>query len=120
MKEQRIMLKQTALLTVVAINLMLGSLLVVRNFVKVEGVTHVVATSTEDRIRTDYVMEYVGSKQVNETPTTSPTGHKGTWVVEHYKEYEYHYNKNGEILYKKPTSKEENIRYWSDKNNHFN
>lgn len=33
-------------------------------------------------------------------------------------EYEYHYNKKGQVIFKQPTSKDEHIRYWVDKNNH--
>lgn len=116
--EKKNVFKEIILITVIAINLMLGSLLITKKIVKIDGISPTIAASSEDKTHVDYVMEFVGSEQVKEDPMTSITGQEGTWVVEHYKEYAYHYNKRGVVIYKEPTSKEENIRYWKDKDNH--
>lgn len=117
MKEQSV-LKSTVLITVIAINLMLGGLLVSKNIIKINGITPAIAAPSEHTARIDFVMEFTGEKTHTENPNNSMTGHEEIWLVEHYKEYEIHYNKQGEVIFKEPTGKEENIRYWKDKINY--
>ena len=68
---------------------------------------------TGNLTRVEYVMEKVGSRKVEAEPTLSaPTGANGYWIVEHYRQYEYHYDANHRFLYKNPTQQETYLRYW--------
>lgn len=108
-------LKATILVTVIAVNLMLGSLLISRKIIRIGGVTPVIAVGSENTSRIDFVTKFMGSKNYNETSSNLTTGSDGIWTVEHYKEYEIHYNNQGKIIFRQPTGKEDNIRYWRDK-----
>lgn len=80
-----------------------------------------VLPSEDSTHRIEYVLEKVGSKKIkniendeNELDPVISQARKGYWIVEQYREYEVHYNKNGRILYKTPTPYQTYIRYWHE------
>lgn len=111
MNKWRPMLSQASLYTAVAINLMLVALIVGQNVVHIEQAVPSMAGTAQPNLRVEYVMEWAGRQTV---PAETDGSAQGSWVVEHYKEYEYHYDKDGRLLEKRPTAKEEYIRYWKD------
>ncbi|MBA4494494.1 hypothetical protein ACFO25_18790 [Paenactinomyces guangxiensis] len=114
MKNWKNILMQTSLGTAVAINLMLGALILGRNVVPAEEAVPSIGGTAQPDLRVEYVMELAGSETVSDTSAgDTPQGKKGSWVVEHYKEYEYRFDKNGRLIDKRPTSKETHIRYWN-------
>ena len=94
--------------------IMSGGLWLAKSIVPIP-IDKAVSSSTEpDHLtRVDYVMEKVGSKKVEAQPALSaPTNTNGYWIVEHYRQYEYHYDANGRFLYKNPTQHNTYLRYW--------
>lgn len=94
-----------------------GGLWLAKNIVPIP-IDKAVSSSTDPdpSTRVDYVMEKVGSKKVKAQPALSaPTSKNGYWTVEHYRQYEYHYDSNGRFLYKNPTQQDTYLRYWHDR-----
>lgn len=109
MKQWKHSLMQISLGTAVSINLMLLSLILASNWVPIREAVPSIAKTAKPDLRTEYGMERIGSETVSE----SSADEKGSWTVEHYREYEYRYDKNGRLLEKLPTGKEEHLRYWN-------
>ncbi|SEN29019.1 hypothetical protein [Lihuaxuella thermophila] len=109
MKQRKDTLKQISLGTAVAINLMLLSLILGYHLVPVQEAVPSIAKTAKPDLRTEYGMEWTGSEKIPENSTDE----KGSWTVDHYREYEYRYDKNGRLLEKLPTGKEEHLRYWN-------
>jgi hypothetical protein len=100
----------TLLGTIVAINLMIISLIIGQHLVSIEeDIPSMVGTAQPD-LHIEYMEELVGTDII---PVHS-ADFKGSWTVEHYKEYEYHYDKEGHLVEKYPTSKETHLRYWHE------
>jgi hypothetical protein len=114
MKNDKISWMQIVIGTAVAINLMLFSLIVGKKTVSIDEAIPLIAKTAEPRTAVDFDMEKVGETKVPATSDQpSPTGEKGYWTVEHYREYECHYDKNGRLLYKSPTNNNSYLRYWN-------
>jgi hypothetical protein len=109
MNQWKSTLMQISLGTAVAINLMLLSLILGYHLVPIQEAVPSIAKTAVPNLRTEYGMEWIGSETV---PGTSIDG-KGSWTVEHYREYEYRYDKNGRLIEKLPTGKMEHLRYWN-------
>lgn len=82
-----------------------------KHIVPVDKALPSVARASDSSSRIEYVMEKVGSKKA-QPALSSPTDSNGYWIVEHYRQYEYHYNDKGQFLYKNPTQHETYLRYW--------
>jgi hypothetical protein len=101
--------------TLVAVNLMLFALILGKNVVPIQEAIPSVAQPAKPELNTDFQMEKVGEQAVPGTPDISiQMGNRGYWTVEHYKEYEYHYDGDGHLLYKEPTSNDTYLRYWHE------
>ncbi|MBA4602584.1 hypothetical protein [Thermoactinomyces mirandus] len=91
--------------------ILLASLWLGKSTVPVDHAVPSVAKPSDSSLRTEYVMEKVGSKKVQPV-LSSPTDSDGYWIVERYRQYEYYYDTNGRFLYKNPTQHETYLRYW--------
>jgi hypothetical protein len=101
---------RTVLGTVVALNLMFIALIVGQHLVPIEEAVPSIAGTAQPDLHIEYVEELVGTDII---PANS-TDFTGSWKVEHYQEYEYHYDKQGRLLEKRPTAKETHLRYWHE------
>jgi hypothetical protein len=101
---------QTILGTVVAINLMFIALIIGQQLVPVAEAVPSLAGTAQPDLHMEYVEELVGTDIIS----VHSSDFSGSWKVEHYKEYEYHYDKKGRLLEKRPTAKESHLRYWQN------
>lgn len=104
MKKGWASLKQATLFTVIACNLMLIALLIAQHQYNLQklaepAVSHPPSAQPSSR----YSLEFVSSTK------------KGPWRVEHYREYEYRFDEQGRLIDRRPTGKEENLRYYQPK-----
>lgn len=104
------MLKKTRLLqpiisTLLAINFMLVALIIGAKLVTIETSIPSIGRTVKPQLRIEYGMELIGKDHIT-------ANNEGNWLVEHYKEYEYHYDEQGNLVDKRPTAKEEHLRYW--------
>lgn len=107
--DKRISFRPIIFGTVVAINLMLLALVIGKKSVIIQEAVPSLAPASKQAITISYEMEKIGSRKV---PAVSDTG-KGYWIVEHYRQFECHYDrKNGHLLYKSPTNNDTYLRYW--------
>lgn len=91
---------------------MLIALIVAAQIVTIEQAIPSNAQTTDQPVRTEYRMEQVGetlSKVNNEEGN-------GYWHIEHYQQFEYHFDPRGKLLEKRPTNHTEHIRYWQSTN----
>jgi hypothetical protein len=100
---------QTLLGTVVAINLMFIALLIGQHLVAIEETVPSLVGTAQPDLHIEYVEELIGTDIMPAEPTDT-----GSWTVEHYKEYEYHYDPKGHLVERRPTSKETHLRYWHE------
>jgi hypothetical protein len=95
-------LMQAIVFTLLAVDLMLGGLLLAKHQLPPEKVVPSFAKSSEPNLEIGYTWElYKASIE-------------GPYLVEHYKEYECIYNKSGHLLSKRPTNEETYLRYWRE------
>ncbi len=95
-------LMQAFLFTLLAVNLMLGGLLLAKKQIPSEKAVPSFAKSSEPHLQIGYTWElYKASIE-------------GPYLVEHYKEYECTYNKSGHLISKRPTNEETYLRYWRE------
>lgn len=99
--------KQTLIVTLAGINLMMIALIIGFHTISFETSVPSAGKPTHPQLRTEYHMEKIGVRRLPLQPNNS-----GYWLVEHYQEYEYHYDDQGKLIEKRPTSKKEYIRYW--------
>ncbi|SHE36088.1 hypothetical protein SAMN05444392_101157 [Seinonella peptonophila] len=102
-------LKLTLLVTTIAINLMIGTLILGRYYwsLPLASPASSYLNTNQPQITSRYVMQFVSTDEFRDKNRKG-----GKWRVEHYREYEYRYHPNGEVIDRIPTSKEEHIRYW--------
>lgn len=101
-------LLRTLIYTLIAMNVMITAILIGKEFVPVmASVPSMGSEQSKIQKNIDYSMEKIGSDRLR----TDADG-SGYWIVEHYREYEYHYDKRGKLIEKRPTNKEEHLRYW--------
>lgn len=107
--DNRISYSQIVFGTVLAINLMLFALIIGKKSVIIQDAVPSLAPASKQAITLDYEMEKIGSRKVPDTTESS----KGYWIVEHYRQFECHYDKkSGHLLYKSPTNNDTYLRYW--------
>ncbi|WP_141201606.1 hypothetical protein [Paludifilum halophilum] len=90
---------QTVLGTVIAVNLMLGGILIAREQIVMPEATPALGQPSA-QTRTEYRMELEG------------TDRKGNWRVEHYRKIKVQLDEKGRLVEKKPTSEQIHLRYW--------
>ncbi|SFJ86594.1 hypothetical protein [Thermoflavimicrobium dichotomicum] len=95
-------LLRSSIVTAIAVNMMLGGMLLAREQVYIEKAVPSFAGPAEPHLQTEYAWELY--KASIEEP----------YIVEHYKEYEYTYEKNGRLISKRPTNQHQYLRYWRD------
>ncbi len=101
---------QTVAGTLWTMIILFASLWLGKQVVPFDKVVPSVAKPSSSSARIEYVLEKVGSKK--EQPALLSPTKNGYWVVEHYRQFEYHYDNNGKFLYKNPTRHETYLRYW--------
>lgn len=99
--------KQTMIVTLACINLMMIALIIGFHTISFESSVPSAGKPAHPQLQTEYSMEKIGSHRLPRQPGVS-----GYWLVEHYQEYEYHYNEQGKLIDKRPTPKKEHMRYW--------
>lgn len=119
MENQSSKWKRVFLWSVIGINSMLLALFIGHTLIPIPKSVPAVVPSEDLTHQIEYVLEKVGTKQVKNVehdidPVLSQQATNGYWIVEHYREYEVHYNKKGRMLYKTPTSHQEYMRYWHE------
>ncbi|RAL21097.1 hypothetical protein [Thermoflavimicrobium daqui] len=93
-------LLRASTVTALAINLMLAGLLLARDQVIFEKAVPSFAGTIQPHLKQEFRWElYKASVE-------------DLYIVEHYKEYEYHYDKSGRFVSKRPTGQDSYLRYW--------
>src|SRR5689334_16625469 len=95
--------------SIIGISLMIAAMLIGQQWVTIYTAVPSTSTKTEPQLHIEYSMEKVGTK-----PIFVEGEEEGFWILEHYREYEYRYDDKGELVDKRPTDKEEYLRYWQD------
>jgi len=111
--------KFVLLWTTIGINAMLLALFLGRSLVPLQETVPALVPSDNTSHRVEYVLEKVGEKRVEKAedeilPAGTGSASSGYWIVEQYREYEVHYDKNGRLLYKTPTPHQSFMRYWHE------
>ncbi|MGA8943877.1 MAG: hypothetical protein WB502_14380 [Thermoactinomyces sp.] len=104
-------LVRTAIGTLGTMIVLFFSLWFGKHMVPVDKAVPSVAMPSNTSPDIEYVMEKVGTKKV-QPAFLEPTNSGGYWVIEHYRQFEYHYDDKGRFLYKNPTGDETYLRYW--------
>ncbi len=91
---------------------MLGALIIGAQSIPIEQAIPSASQSMVPQARTEYKMERVGEDHV----AVSQEEGNGYWRIEHYQEYEYHYDHHGKVLERRPTNYKEHLRYWQATN----
>lgn len=86
--------------TAISVNLMLLTMIAVSKWIPIESAIPSFASTSKPNLYTEYVMELKDRKQ------------EGDYEVEHYQEMEITYDKQGQIVSKKPTTNDTYVRYW--------
>lgn len=111
MKKKNIL--QSLIFILFGINLMLGALIVGAKLIPIEqSIPSATTGLTKPQLRIEYGMEPIGEERI----AASQEEGNGYWKVEHYQEYEYHYDHDGKLIEKRPTNYREHIRYWQELN----
>ncbi|MFC4078044.1 hypothetical protein [Salinithrix halophila] len=92
---------QVLLGTVVAVNLMLGGLLVARQLVVLPQAVPATGKSAEPSLRTETQLEWEG------------TSTEGNWRIDHYRKIDVQIDDKGKIVDRQPSSEWTHIRYWN-------
>lgn len=100
-------LTQAIVFTLIACNLMLFALIMGQKKYPIAETVTSVPEMSRPQFSSEYTMEFISAKEY-----PSNQNSRGKWRVEHYREYEYRFDAEGKLLDRRPTSKEENIRYW--------
>lgn len=101
MKKGSVSFKQAILFTIISCNLMLIALLVAQHQYNLQEIAEPAVSHTPStRPHSRYSLEFISSSK------------KGPWLVEHYREYEYRFDEQGHVIDRRPTGKEENLRYY--------
>ncbi|MFC7442082.1 hypothetical protein [Laceyella putida] len=102
--------KQITIGTLAGINLMFLALIAGKESIAIEeAVPSLAKTPKGPSERIEYGMELVETTTASaqDLPSTA-----GRWIVEHYLQYEYHYDQNGRLLFKSPTKEHSYLRYF--------
>lgn len=89
---------------------MLGALIIGVKSIPIEQSIPSASKSIHPQIRIEYKMERIGEDRI----AANIEEGNGYWSIEHFQEYEYHYDHKGKMLEKRPTHYKEHIRYWQE------
>lgn len=96
-------LTQTVLVTAIAVNLMLGALLIVNKQMGIPETAQPATGIPKSAQKTDFRMELVD------------VSHQDEWRIEHYRKVEHLYDHQNKLVKKTPTSEMVYLRYWQGK-----
>lgn len=101
---------QSLILTLIGMNVMIVALIIGKKMIPISiSVPSIGKQVSKPQQNIEYRMDKVGADRWEENKDG-----QGFWRIEHYREHEYHYDENGNVIEKRPTSKEEHLRYWHD------
>lgn len=106
--------KQIAIGTLAGINLMFLALIAGKESIAIEeAVPSLAETPKSSSERIEYQMELVETSTSPAVPDLpSEPEEAGHWLIEHYRQFEYHYDQSGRLLYKRPTNEQTYLRYF--------
>lgn len=103
MKTWKEILKEAAMVSLLSINLSLGAVILVRDFIPIEKTVPSITEPVRPNLHTEYEMQLVD------------TTYQGDYRVEKYQEFEIQYDENGREISRTPTEKVEYIPYYTGK-----
>lgn len=105
--------RQITIGTLAGINLMMLALIAGKESIAIEeSVPSLAKTPEHTAERVEYGMEWVKTTTVPAYDPPAMSKGAGHWVVEQYREMEYHYDMNGRLLFKRPTNQSSYMRYF--------